>query len=53
MSVLLLVNVNVFIAAVSAHLDRSLKIAKEEIEQQADSTLTRQKSIASEVNMQL
>ena len=33
---------------VSAHLDRSLKIAQEEIEQQAQSTLTIQKKIASE-----
>ena len=33
---------------VSAHLDRSLKIAQEEIEQQAQSTLTIEKKIASE-----
>ncbi len=33
---------------VSAHLDRSLKIAKEEIDQQAESTLTKQKKVASE-----
>ena len=33
---------------VSTHLDRSLKIAKEEIDQQAQSTLTTQKKIASE-----
>jgi hypothetical protein len=33
---------------VSTHLDRSLKIAKEEIDQQAESTLTTQKKVASE-----
>lgn len=33
---------------VSAHLDRSLTIAKEEIQQHAQSTLTRQKSVATE-----
>ena len=35
---------------VSAHLDRSLTIAKEEIEQHAQSTLGKQKSAATEVN---
>lgn len=33
---------------VSAHLDRSLRIAKEEIEQQGQSTLETQKKVASE-----
>ena len=35
---------------VSAHLDRSLTIAKEEIEQHAQCTLGKQKSAATEVN---
>ena len=42
--------ITVLIILITAHLDRSLKIARDEIETYTESTISKQKDIANEVH---